>query len=140
MKVVSPLFERFVLDDGFEQPVLVGEIDVERALGDAGGAGDLVHAGPIKAQIHEHLAGAVQDLTAFRTVFVPKGDEFVFVADATIGLSSRERIRTRDAARRGSRIMVHAAGIYLDRTVRSMVLLIVVSMRPVVGFACFAVS
>ena len=30
------LFEPFLLDDGLEQPVLVGEIDVKRALGDAG--------------------------------------------------------------------------------------------------------
>ena len=60
----------FLLDDGLEQPVLVGEIDVERALGDAGGAGDLAHAGAVEAQIHEDLAGAVEDLPALGAVFV----------------------------------------------------------------------
>ncbi len=55
---------RLLLDDGLEQPVLVGEIDVERALGDAGGAGDLAHAGAVEAEVHEDLAGAVEDLAA----------------------------------------------------------------------------
>ena len=50
--------------------VLVGEIDVERALGDAGGAGDLAHAGAVKAEIHEHLAGAIENLAALRAVLV----------------------------------------------------------------------
>ena len=64
------LFERFLLDDGFEQPVLVGEIDVERALGDAGGAGDFAHAGAVKAEVHEDLAGAVENLAALGAVLV----------------------------------------------------------------------
>ena len=67
------LCKRFILDHGFEKPALVGEVDVERALGNAGGARDLVHAGPIKAQIHEHLSRAVQNLPALRTVFLAKG-------------------------------------------------------------------
>ena len=66
------LFERFGLDDGFEQPALVGEVDVERTFGDAGGARDFVHAGPVKAQIHEHLSRAVQNLPALRTVSLAK--------------------------------------------------------------------
>ena len=70
MKATLPLVERFLLDDGFEQPVLVGEIDVQRALGDAGGAGDLAHAGAVKPEIHEDLAGAVEDLPALRAVLV----------------------------------------------------------------------
>ena len=70
MNAILLLFEHFLLDDGFEQPVLVGEIDVERALGDAGGAGDLAHAGAVKAEIHENLAGAVENLPALRAVFV----------------------------------------------------------------------
>ena len=73
------LFERFVLDDGFEQPVLVGEVDVERALGDAGGARDLVHAGAVKAQIHEHLARAVQNLAALRDCPPRRRDESCLV-------------------------------------------------------------
>src|SRR6195256_6173992 len=59
------LFERHFLDDCLEQPVLVGEIDVERALGNAAGAGDLAHAGAVKAEVHEYLARAVQNLAAF---------------------------------------------------------------------------
>ena len=67
------LFERFVLDDGFEKPALVGEVDVERAFGNAGSTRDLVHAGPIKAQIHEHLSRAVQNLAALRTILLAEG-------------------------------------------------------------------
>jgi len=52
----------FAADNGAEQLVFVGEVDVKRALGDAGGARDLVHAGAVKAQIHEYLAGAIEDL------------------------------------------------------------------------------
>src|SRR5262249_12025991 len=58
------VLEAFLLDDGLEQPALVVEVDIERALGDAGGPRDLAHAGAVKAQIHEHLAGAVDDLPA----------------------------------------------------------------------------
>ena len=64
------LVEHLLLDNGLEQPVLVGEIDVQRALGDARGAGDLAHAGAIKAQVHEHLARAVENLTALRGVLI----------------------------------------------------------------------
>ncbi len=59
------LLEHLLFDDGFEQPALVGEINVERSLGDPGRAGDFAHAGAVKAQVQEHLAGAVENLTAF---------------------------------------------------------------------------
>src|SRR5258708_25363083 len=59
------LIGHFLFDDGFEQPVLVGEIDVQRSLGNAVGAGDLAHAGAIKSEVQEHLARAVKNLTAF---------------------------------------------------------------------------
>ena len=39
----------FLLDDGLEQLLLVSEIHIERALGDAGGAGNVVHAGRVEA-------------------------------------------------------------------------------------------
>jgi len=58
------LFERFGLEDRFEQPALVSEVDIERALGDARRTRNFVHARPIKAQIHEHLSRAVQNLAA----------------------------------------------------------------------------
>ena len=64
------LVEHFLLDDGLEQPVLVGEIDVQRPLGYAGGAGDLAHAGAVETQIHEDLAGAGENLPALGAVFV----------------------------------------------------------------------
>ena len=49
-----------------EELPLVGEIAVERRLGGAGGAGDLVDAGALVAAIHEDLARAFQHLGAFR--------------------------------------------------------------------------
>src|ERR1700710_450683 len=61
-------FERLFLDDRLEQPVLVGEVDVERAFGDAGRARDFVHAGAVKTEIHENLASAVQNLPALRRI------------------------------------------------------------------------
>src|SRR6202022_2707734 len=64
------LVEHFLLDDGFEQPVLVGEIDIQRSLGDGRRPRDFAHAGAVKPQIHEHLAGASQNLTALGAVLV----------------------------------------------------------------------
>ena len=64
------LVEHFLLDDRFEQPALVSEIDVQRSLGDAGGSGDLAHAGAVKSEIHEDLAGSVEDLTPLRAFLV----------------------------------------------------------------------
>ena len=57
------------LHDGAEQLILVLEIDVERALGDAGRLGDIAHAGGIEAARHEHRAGALDDLPPFGAVF-----------------------------------------------------------------------
>ena len=64
------LVEHLLLDDGFEQPVLVGEINVQRALGDAGRSRDFAHAGAVKSEIHEDLAGSVEDLTPLRAFLV----------------------------------------------------------------------
>lgn len=62
------MLERLLLKDGFEQRAFVGEVDVERALGDLRGARDLAHAGAVETEIHEHLAGSVQDLAALGAV------------------------------------------------------------------------
>ena len=59
------LLDRFLLDDRLEQAVLVGEVDIERALGHAAGARDLAHTGAVEAEIHENPARAVEDLAAF---------------------------------------------------------------------------
>ncbi len=61
--------QAFLLDHGLEQLLLVFEVDVERALRDAGGAGDVVHAGGIEALGQEDRAGAFDDLAAFGAVF-----------------------------------------------------------------------
>ena len=66
----ATVLERLLLEDGFEQRGFVGEIDVERALGDLRRARDLAHAGAVKPQIHEHLAGAVEDLAALGAVLL----------------------------------------------------------------------
>jgi hypothetical protein len=44
------------------------EIHIKRALGDAGGARDVVYAGGIKALGEEHHPGALDDLTPFYAV------------------------------------------------------------------------
>ena len=49
-----------------EELPLVGEVAVERRLGGAGGAGDLVDAGALVAPVHEDLARALEHLGAFR--------------------------------------------------------------------------
>ena len=40
-----------------------------------GGAGDLAHAGTVEAELQEYLAGAVQDLAAFRRFLLADGLE-----------------------------------------------------------------
>ena len=60
----------FLLDDRFEQLFLVLEIDIERALGDAGRAGNVVHAGGVETLREEDRAGALNDLTAFGAVLI----------------------------------------------------------------------
>ena len=64
------VLERLLLEDGFEQRAFVGEVDVKRALGDLRRARDLAHAGAVKTEIHEHLAGSVQDLAALGAVLL----------------------------------------------------------------------
>ena len=54
----------FAVDQPLEQVFLVLEIDVERALRDAGLGGDLVHAGRLEAEAHEAALGAIQNLRA----------------------------------------------------------------------------
>jgi hypothetical protein len=64
------LLELLLLDDRLEQRALVGEIDVERALGDAGGTRDLAHAGAVEAQIQEDFSRTVENLAALGAVFL----------------------------------------------------------------------
>ena len=60
----------FLLDDGLEQLFFVLEVHIERALGDAGGAGNVVHAGGIEALGEEHGPGAIDDLPPFGALIV----------------------------------------------------------------------
>ena len=60
----------FLLDDGFEQLLLVFEIHIERPFGDTGGAGDVVHAGGVEALSKEDRAGALDDLAPFGAVLI----------------------------------------------------------------------
>ena len=62
----------FLLDDGLEQLLLVPEIHIERTLGDAGGAGNVVHAGRIEALGQENGTGPFDDLTPLGAVFVER--------------------------------------------------------------------
>ena len=56
------------VDDRLEQLLLVLEIDVERALGDAGRAGDVAHAGGVEASGQEDRPRALDDLAPFGAV------------------------------------------------------------------------
>src|SRR5262249_20915422 len=62
VEALAAVVEVFLLDDCLEQVVLVSEVDVERALRDAGYTRDLTHAGAVEAEIEEHPARAVEDL------------------------------------------------------------------------------
>lgn len=58
-----------IVDERCEQPLLVFEVDVKRALGDAGRKRNLRHAGAVEALGKENLTRALQDLrplVAFR--------------------------------------------------------------------------
>ena len=68
----------FLLDDGLEQIFLVLEIDIERALGDAGRAGNVVHARGIEALGQKHGARAVDDLTPLGAFIVRRGGRHPF--------------------------------------------------------------
>src|SRR5205807_9409034 len=115
----SAHFERYLTDDGVRQGELVVEIDVERARGDAGGAGDLAHAGAVKAKLHEDLAGAVEDLAAFRGLLVAdqmKGS--AVTCNHWFSFSASFQFLDMYRQRAWSRLDL----IYLDRTVRSMLI------------------
>jgi hypothetical protein len=58
----------FAAHDGGEQFVLVLEVDVERALRDAAGLGDVRHAGRVEAARKEHGARALDDLAPLGAV------------------------------------------------------------------------
>ncbi len=58
-----------VIDQRGEQVLLVGEIDIDRALGNARLARDVVHAGGIESIALEHTPGTCQNLLAFGRVF-----------------------------------------------------------------------
>ena len=51
-----------VAHDAAEQLFLVGEVEVDRALGDAGALGDVLEAGRGEAALREHREGGVEDL------------------------------------------------------------------------------
>ncbi len=60
--------QALLVNDGLEQLLLVVEIDVERALRHAGGAGDVAHAGGVEASRQEDGAGALDNLPALGAV------------------------------------------------------------------------
>ena len=70
---------------------LAVEVDVERALRDAGDPRDLVHAGGVEAVRQEHLARAIEDLT-------PLGA--VLARDAVSASAASLRGRPRSGSRR----------------------------------------
>ena len=57
-------------NDRLEQCVLGVEISVERALGDARGARDVVHARAVEAGAQKNLPRAVHDLAPFRAAVI----------------------------------------------------------------------
>ncbi|MNY36336.1 hypothetical protein D3C86_1708180 [compost metagenome] len=62
-------FVAVMVDERNEQIFLVGEVDIDRALGNARFPGDVVHAGGVEALALEHAPGAGQNLVAFGRVF-----------------------------------------------------------------------
>ena len=75
LKRLAAVVEVLLLDDRLEQVMLVGEVDVERALRHAGDAGNLAHAGAVEAEIEKHAARAVEDLLPLGGIFLarPRG-------------------------------------------------------------------
>src|SRR5205814_1361515 len=59
--------------DRLEQLFLALEVDVERALRDAGLAGDVAHAGGVEPLRQEHRARALDDLAALEGVGRDRG-------------------------------------------------------------------
>ncbi len=74
IEIENPLSLRFALlvDDGLEQLLLVSEIHIERALGDPGSAGDVVHAGRIESLGQKHRPGAIDNLAPLGAVLIPR--------------------------------------------------------------------
>src|SRR5579859_1022689 len=115
------LFELFFFDDRLEQAVLVGKVNVECPFGDSGGAGDLAHAGAVKTQIHEDLTGSVQDLAALRALLVTDDLEGMMIGcNHRFSFSRKIRAGETLSKRRGPNLPL--ANMYIDRTVRSMVI------------------
>jgi hypothetical protein len=56
-----------------EQALLVAEVAVDGEFGDAGLAGDLVHADAIEAMRDEHALGGIEDGGTLAGVFRPAG-------------------------------------------------------------------
>src|SRR5262249_25581508 len=94
------LLDLLLLEDRLEQAVLVGEVDIKGALGDAAGARNLAHAGAVKTKVHEHLARAVEDLAAF-CAFLFAGSWMRIWMGCNHWFSFREKIPRLRRARQG---------------------------------------
>jgi hypothetical protein len=114
--------QHLFFDNGLEQVALVGKVDIERALGDAGGARNLAHAGAIETQIHEHPAGSIENLAALRAFLV--GDQ---VKGGAMGCNHWFRLSGKspppETLRKGLPAYVPPIK-YIDRTVRSMIIVL----------------
>src|SRR5262249_12349936 len=88
---------------------------------DAAGARDLAHAGAVKAEIHKDLARAVEDLSALGA-FLFAGSRMLVWMNCNHWFSFWQEIPRlrRPGGRFG--LMFHCVGIYVDRTVRSMII------------------
>ena len=64
--------EVLLLDDRLEQVMLVGEVDVERALRHAGDAGNFAHAGAVEAEIEKYASRSVEDLLPLGGIFLAR--------------------------------------------------------------------
>src|SRR5207245_219676 len=115
------LFDLLLLEDRLEQAVLVGEVDIKGTLGDGAGAGDLAHAGAVKAKVHEHLARAVENLAALGA-FLFAGSRMRIWTRCNHWFRFWKRFRHCEGLGRGFGPMFHTVRWYLDRTVRSMVI------------------
>ena len=63
---------KFATDDRLEQLVLGVEIGVERALRDACGACDIIHARAVEAGAQKHLPRPLHDLAPFRAAVIAR--------------------------------------------------------------------
>ncbi len=78
----------FLVNDGREQLLLIGEIDVERALRHPCRTGDVVHAGGIEAMLQEDGARPLDNLPPLGVIF---GWWRLLAARAVIGASAKAR-------------------------------------------------